>query len=193
MRGTTTGVAVRRRIGDGLPAMFLDDDFVQRLCDGLDEVLAPIPSALDNFSAVLDPSLAAPDFLEWLGGWVGVEIDHTWPIERRRMMVARAADVFSRRGTRSGMEDLIELFTGVRPEIIEGGATSASQTPLGTLPGDAGAPLVVRLAMPQPAPAVLSRLHRLVTANKPAHLSHRVEFVSPPRAARLPPPPGPAA
>jgi len=73
---------------------------VQHLCDGLDEVLAPVPSALDNFAAVLDPSLTAPDFLEWLAAGVGVEIDHTWPIERRREMVARGAEIFSRRGHR---------------------------------------------------------------------------------------------
>ncbi|HEY4331219.1 MAG TPA: phage tail protein, partial [Ilumatobacteraceae bacterium] len=117
MRGSSPGIPVRHRIGDGLPAMYLDEDFVQRFCDGLDEVLAPIPSALDNFSAILDPELTAPDFLEWLADWVGVEIDHTWPIERRRMMVLNAAEIYRRRGTAAGLADLVELFVGVRPTI----------------------------------------------------------------------------
>jgi phage tail-like protein len=170
--------------------MYLDEDFVQRFCDGLDEVLAPIPSALDNFSAILDPELTAPDFLEWLADWVGVEIDHTWPIERRRMMVLNAAEIYRRRGTAAGLADLVELFVGVRPTINEGGGAAASQTPRGQLPGNARAPIVVRLAMPQPSPTVLSRLQRLVNANKPAHLAHRIEFASPSRSrTQLPPPP----
>jgi phage tail-like protein len=167
--------------------MVLDDTFIQRFCDGLDEVLAPVPSALDNFSAFLDPQLTPPDFLEWLAGWVGIEIDHTWPVDRRRKMVANATDMFRRRGTADGLADLVELFVGVRPEIVEGGGVAWSQSPDGQMPGQADAPLVVRLRMAQPAPAVLSRLDKLVTANKPAHLGHRLEFVAAPPKP-LPPP-----
>ncbi len=186
-RGSAPRVAVRHRLGDALPAMFLDDAFIQRFCDGLDEVLTPVPSALDNFSAFLDPQLTPPDFLEWLAGWVGIDIDHTWPIERRRAMVARATELYRRRGTISGLADLVELFIGVRPEIVEGGGVAWSQAPGAALPGAADAPLVVRLRMAQPSPAMQSKLDKLVAANKPAHLAHRVEFVAT-KSKPLPPP-----
>jgi phage tail-like protein len=186
-RGTAPHVAVRHRLGDALPAMFLDDAFIQRFCDGLDEVLTPVPSALDNFSAFLDPQLTPPDFLEWLAGWVGIEIDHTWPIERRRKMVARATELYRRRGTVNGLADLVELFIGVRPEIVEGGGVAWSQTPDGALPGETDAPLVVRLGMEQPSPAMQSKLDTLVAANKPAHVAHRLEFVAA-KPRTLPPP-----
>jgi len=178
----SSGIAVRHRLGDALPSMFLDDAFIQRFCDGLDEVLAPVPSALDNFSAILDPQLTPPDFLEWLAGWVGIEIDHTWPVERRRRMVSGATDMFRRRGTADGLADLVELFVGVRPDIVEGGGSAWSQSPDGPLPGEAGAVVVVRLRMTQPNPAALSRLDKLVAANKPAHIAHRIEFIAPPKS-----------
>ena len=61
-----------------LPAMFHDDDLSQRLCGGLDDVIAPVPATLDSFWAYLDPALAPVDFVEWLAGWVGLELDQTW-------------------------------------------------------------------------------------------------------------------
>ena len=188
-RGAVVDLPVRHPIGQQLPAMFLEDSFIQRFCEGLDEVLAPVPAALDNFWALLDPALAPPDFLEWLGGWVGVEIDQTWPIERRRTLVSRAVQLYRHRGTLQGLADLVELYAGVRPEIIEGGGTGWSQTPGTTMPGSPGVAIVVRLRLAQPSPAFLARLDRLVVANKPAHLGHRVEIVAPARSSPAPPPP----
>ncbi len=176
-RGTTPGAPIRHRLGDALPAMFLDDAFIQRFCDGLDDVLAPVPSTLDSFSAFLDPQLTPADFLEWLAGWVGIEIDRTWPIERRRAMVANAATLYRRRGTVAGLADLVELFLGVRPDIVEGGGVAWSRIPGASIPGTDGGTLVVRLQMAEPNPSTVAKLDRLVGANKPAHLSHRVEFV----------------
>ena len=39
-------LGVRTPIGQSLPAMFHDDAFAQRLCEGLDAVLAPVPSTI---------------------------------------------------------------------------------------------------------------------------------------------------
>ena len=64
-----------------------------------------------------------------------VEIDQTWPIERRRSLVSRAVQLYRRRGTVQGLADLVELYAGVRPEIIEGGGSGWSQTPGTTMPG----------------------------------------------------------
>ena len=175
-RGTTPGLPVRHRLGDALPAMFLEDEFVQRFCDGLDEVLAPVPSALDNFTAILSPELTAPDFLDWLGTWVGVDVDRTVPVERQRQMVAKAAILYRRRGTAGGLADLVELFIGVRPDVIDGGGVGWSLAPGQDLPGRPGAPLVVRLPMRPPNETVISRLDALISANKPGHVPHVVEF-----------------
>lgn len=171
------GLAVRTRIGEMLPAMFHDDDLSQRWCDGLDDVIAPVPATLDNLWAYLDPTLAPPDFVMWLAGWVGLPIDQTWSEQRRRELVARAHRLYDYRGTAGGLTDLIELFSGVRPEIRDGGGVVWSPTPDAAMPGTADAELVVRLEVADPDSVDESRLENMVEMNKPAHVVHRIEIV----------------
>jgi phage tail-like protein len=63
------------------------------MVDGFDTVLAPVHAAIDDLDAYLDPALTPPDFLEWLGGWLGLVVDRRWPIRRRREFVAKAVGV----------------------------------------------------------------------------------------------------
>ncbi len=58
-------------IASYLPAMLQADDFCVRFTEGLDPVLAPVLSTIDNLDAYLDPWLTPPDFLGWLAGWFG--------------------------------------------------------------------------------------------------------------------------
>ena len=194
-RGLVPGLGVRRPIGQTLPALYHEDEFVQRWCEGLDEVIAPAPSTLDNLWAYLDPRLAPEDFVEWLAGWMGVELDQTWPLERRRELVARAAEVYQGRGTARSLVALIELYVGVRPTVVEGGGAAWSITPGSDLPGTPDSEIVVQLEAPAGGVDV-ARLDRLVRANKPAHLAHRIEVqaaVAPKKAkAPVPPPPPPS-
>jgi phage tail-like protein len=197
------GLLVRTRIGEMLPAMFHDDDMAQRLCDGLDEVLAPVPATLDNLWSYLDPALAPLDFVEWLSGWVGLELDQTWDEQRRRELVARAHRLYDFRGTAGGLADLIELYTGVRPEIVDGGGVVWSPTPDAAMPGSGDAELVVRLDVSDVDSLDEARLENMVEMSKPAHVVHRIEIVGDAKpsskkttakktaATKTPPPPPP--
>lgn len=171
------GLLVRTRIGEMLPAMFHDDDMAQRWCDGLDEVLAPVPATLDNLWAYLDPALAPVDFVEWLAGWVGLELDQTWDEQRRRELVARAHRLYDFRGTAGGLADLIELYTGARPDIVDGGGVVWSPTPDAAMPGSSDAELVVRLDVSDSGSVDEARLKNMVEMSKPAHVVHRIEIV----------------
>ena len=77
-------------------------------------MLAPVLSTIDNLDAYLDPWLTPPDFLDWLAGWFGLELDATWPEERRRALVANALELGRWRGTVIGLALLVELYTGER-------------------------------------------------------------------------------
>jgi len=197
-RRDLTGLNVRTRIGETLPAMFHDDDMAQRWCDGLDEVLAPVPATLDNLWAYLDPALAPVDFVEWLAGWVGLDLDQTWDEKRRRELVARAHRLYDFRGTSGGLADLIELYTGTRPEIIDGGGVAWSPTPGAPMPGSDDAVLVVRLDVSDSGGVDETRLENMVEMSKPAHVVHRIEIVGVDQptakktaAKKTPPPPPP--
>jgi phage tail-like protein len=151
------------------------------LTAGLDAVLAPILSSLDNLESYLDPGLAPEDSLDWLAGWVGLVVDETWPLDRRRAFISRAHELYRIRGTSKGLAAHVELFSGGHVEIEEPGATLWSVTTGSAMPGSAGFNLLVRVTVDDPAVVDQPRLNALVAAAKPAHLTHRVEVV--PRSA----------
>ena len=174
-------------LGGSLPALYQEDEFAQSLTSGLDAVLAPIFSSLDNLEAYLDPRLAPEDFLDWLGGWVGLAVDETWPLDRRRAFISRAHELYRMRGTAKGLAAHVELFSGGQVEIEEPGGTSWSVTTGSAAPGSTGFDVVVRVRVEDPATVDQPRLNALVAAAKPAHLTHRVEVV--PRSAPAAPAP----
>ena len=156
-----------------LPAMLQGDEFCVRFTQGLDPILAPILSTIDNVDAYVDPWLTPPDFLDWLGGWFALELDATWPEERRRALVANALELGRWRGTVIGLAMLVELYTGAPAEIDDGGAVVASDDPAEPLPGEQVRVVSVRY---QAGPDVDgARLRRLVRDAVPAHLAIRCE------------------
>ncbi|MGD0862267.1 MAG: phage tail protein [Candidatus Limnocylindrales bacterium] len=177
MRGLVDGLETPHPIGETLPALYRDDDLAQRLVSAMDAALAPIFASLDGFDAYLDPAYAPEDFLEWLSGWVGATLDHTWPLERRRMMVASAVDLFRLRGTASGLASQVAIYTGGQVEIIESGAAGWSSLPNAAIPGDSTPSLVVRVTVRDSKALSAARLDALVAAAKPAHIPHAVEVV----------------
>jgi phage tail-like protein len=179
-RGTPEGLASPLPLAEQLPGQFQDDGFVPRFTDGLDVVLAPIMATLDSIDAYVDPMVAPMDFVAWLAGWVGVELDRSWNERRQRALVARAAELFAWRGTARGLAALVEVYTGVRPEIIDNGGTAWTDQPgaRGEAPGSPQPWLVVRVALPPGAEVDSARLHRLVASAKPAHVPHRIDLVA---------------
>ena len=178
MRGHLDELPTPHPLGSYLPGLYQEDDFAQRFTSALDEVAAPAFLALDNLEAYLDPRLAPEDFLEWLGRWVGVELDETWPAERRRALIAAAVDIHRVRGTAAGIASLVALSTGGEVEIAEPGAAGFSLTPGAAVPAGTSPDLFIRVRVPDPKTVSLARLEALVRAAKPAHLPHRVEVVA---------------
>lgn len=178
MRGLIEGLETPHPIGLELPGLFHDDDFSQRFTSALDEVLAPIFITLDAIEAYVDPWLAPDDFLTWLSEWVGVAIEEDLADERKRTLVARAATLYGWAGTARGIADLIEAYTGVRPEVEDTGGTSWSASPGGDVPGTAGFAVTVRLRVEDPATVDTARVERLLAGFVPATVVTTVEVVA---------------
>jgi phage tail-like protein len=172
-RGVMPELPSTRPLASFLPAMLQADDFCVRFTQGLDPVLAPVLSTIDNLDAYVDPWLTPPDFLDWLAGWFGLELDATWPEERRRALVANALELARWRGTVVGLALLVELYTGVPAEIDDGGAVVASDDPDEPLPGEPSRGVTVRYRPGDDVDA--TRLARLVRDAVPAHLPSRCE------------------
>ncbi len=184
MRGVMDGVRSRHPVGGTLPAMLQDDPFLQRFTGGLDDVLVPFLATLDSLHGYIDPALAPEDFLGWLAGWVGLDLDPRWPVEVRRSLLRNAAQVQDARGTAEGLRAELALLTGCRVEVCEPGGVACSAEPGGALP-DSGTStaVVVRVHdapedLRDPGGEARSRLDRAVRAAVPAHLPVTVEVPS---------------
>ena len=177
-RGDLPGRPTPHPIGQRLPAVYLEDAFAQRFTGGLDDVLSPVFLVLDNLAAYVDPLVAPDDFVEWLAGWVGVELDETWPDRRRRAVVDAAVVAHRRRGTARGLAEHVRLVAGVDVELVESGGAVWSATPGAAPPGVDPPHVTVRIGVPDPAAVDRVRLDRAVREAVPAHVTYAVEVVA---------------
>jgi phage tail-like protein len=178
MRGTVKDLFTAAPLGPMLPSIYQEDDFSMRFVDGFDDVIAPILLTLDCLIDYFDPALTPVDFLDWLAGWVGIEIDEAWATERRRAAVATAVEMYRMRGTVSGLRANLEVLSGGTVEITDSGGVSWSPHPMGDLPGQDSPRLAVRVSIPEEASERITKaIDSIVAAAKPAHVVHRVEVV----------------
>jgi phage tail-like protein len=85
-------------------------------------------SRIDRFHRDLDPGLAPPEFLRWMAGWLGMALDPSLPEEHQRSLVRAAGPMFPLRGTKRGLQGLLEAFTQSNVEITDGGGVFAGGT-----------------------------------------------------------------
>lgn len=186
MRGIVGELTSAAPLALQLPAVLQDDDFAQRFVSAFDVALAPIIATLDDLDAYVDPRLAPEDFVEWLAGWVGLDVGTEfasgWDLPTRREVVAGAVAGFRRDATAGGVRDAVLRVTGGEVHVSESGGAAWSATPGAALPGDSGASLHVRVVAdgePEVGLDMLRRrVERLVGAMKPAHVVATVEVSS---------------
>jgi phage tail-like protein len=157
-----------------LPSVLQEDPVAVLLTEGLDEVLAPVIATLDCVHAYLDPMLAPPDFLEWVAGWVGADLDENWPLARQRDFVRRAVELYRTRGTVAGLRQHVELVTGGSVDVVDTGGVVWSTTPDAAFPDNE--PPSVTVVLDGGGPEGVAAVAALVVAAKPAHVSHSVRL-----------------
>jgi phage tail-like protein len=182
-RGLTLEVASRHALVDTLPAMLQDDEFLRRFTAAIDDVLTPFFATLDCLDSYVDPRLAPIDFLDWLAGWVGIELDPRWSEDVRRRVTCSAAALHEARGTVAGLRDELALLTGAEVDVDEPGAVAWSAVAGGCLPRAGVNRVVVRVRggdpdLVNPAGPARRRLEACVRAAVPAHLPVTVEVLS---------------
>lgn len=182
-RKAIPGLLSPHPLADGMPAMYDADPFTRQLCEGLDEVLAPILATLDSLPAYFDPHTAPADSLGYLAGWLSLALDAHMSQARRRTVVAQGVERTGRRGTLRGLQELIaDVFESVlEPEdidVIDPGGAQWSLQPGSPLPGEPAGDLVVRVRATDPGAVDARRLDALISSAKPAHLGHRVEITA---------------
>jgi phage tail-like protein len=187
----------------GLPALYREPDpgigerdetFVLRFTGALDAVLAPVFSTLDNLPAYFDPRTTPEHFLDWLAGWVALELYEKWSPELRRKLVADAIRLHRDRGTKLGFARVVKIFTDATWVAIQesGGVWGDATTVLDDgrfpeFPAEAasGSWMTVKVAIGEERYArdgevesVTGLVHRVADRVKPAHVVLREVVVS---------------
>ncbi|WP_027892600.1 phage tail protein [Calidithermus chliarophilus] len=146
-----------------LPVIFHDGDFLGRFLQIFEGIWEPLEWRLDHLPMYFDPRTAPASMVNWLGSWLGLELDERWPEERRRRLVAEGMDLLRWRGTRYGLSRWIETCTGISPSIEE-------------LPEQ---PFVFRVRLEVPPGRELDPelLTELIETHKPAHAGYVLELV----------------
>jgi len=179
VRAGIAKLALPRALIETLPGVYQEDKVSRALTSVFDDAYAPILSTIDNFAAYLDPALTPDDFLDWLAGWVGILPDETWPVERRRAIVALAVQLYRRRGTVAGLAMHVRLLGAVDAEVKDSGGAVWSKTPGGKAPGDASYSVTVTIMPPKKGQVDQARIEALVASAKPAHVTHNVTLATP--------------
>ncbi|MCX2732791.1 phage tail protein [Saccharopolyspora sp. NFXS83] len=183
-RQAVPGLPSRYPLGEQLPGLYAGDDLAQRFTAGLDTVLAPILSTLDNLAYYFDPRVAPEDFVAWIAGWVAMELDPGWPPELRRAVVIRAVELHRWRGTARGLVDRLWLCLGVHARVLDGPGAAWSTRPATPLPG---APTTEARVQVWAGRSAVDRdqVVALVNSSCPVHLTCTVEVMpEPPQQER---------
>lgn len=108
---------------DELPRIYRKSDsethFLERylaifqiFCEELDDRLGTIAECFD-------PQCAEYEFLEWIAAWMDISNARLWSEDKLRAFLLRAVTLYRQRGTRESLSEILELYTGEKPFIVE--------------------------------------------------------------------------
>ncbi len=165
-----------------LPALYSENEFMGRFLLIFESILGPVENMIDNMAYYFDPGLCPEELLPWLASWTGLEIDETWPVERRREVVSSAVLLFRWRGTRRGLREFLRLYTGVEPAITEdfGGIGLGGSHELGhtaVLGGGNQHVFTVTFEVDDPESINTGRVRQIIESEKPAHTSYVLNVI----------------
>jgi phage tail-like protein len=106
-----------------LPRIYQEqDELMGRFLMLFESFWAPIEGQIDSLPNYFDPALTPLKLLPWLAAWVDLTLDDHWPEAKRRQLLKAAVSLYRKRGTRRGLIEYLELYTGAQVKISEHGA-----------------------------------------------------------------------
>jgi phage tail-like protein len=147
-----------------LPDIFQGNDFLKRYLHIFEDIWEPLEQRQDHIAMYFDPRTCPALFLPWLASWLDLPLNPHWPEARQRRLLSQAMELYSWRGTSYGLKRMIEVCTGLTPEITE-------------LPSQ---PFVFRIRITLPpgsSGAALDKdlIEELIQMHKPAHAGYILE------------------
>ncbi|MCC7360152.1 MAG: hypothetical protein IT317_11775 [Anaerolineales bacterium] len=172
------------------------DELMGRFLMLFESFWKPIEAQIDQLPYYFDPEFTPGALLPWLATWVDLTLDERWPEEKRRRLLSAAVALYRMRGTRRGLQEYLEIYTGAKVQISEHGANNFTLGPQARLgPGVALGTLnmphtfSVTAFLPAAEAAGMSAAERarldaerrrmlelIIEAEKPAHTSYNLRL-----------------
>ncbi|AGB14789.1 phage tail protein [Halovivax ruber XH-70] len=97
-----------------LPEVYQEDDrsatFLERFLSVFETSFVEIEREIEGFSRYMDPGGVPSESLEWLETWLAADDYRSWPESARRELLARAPELYRKRGTKAGLRAMLELY-----------------------------------------------------------------------------------
>jgi phage tail-like protein len=106
-----------------LPETFRENEasreFLERFLSLFETFMSCSEEQVYDFTQYLDPQAVPGGFIPWLSSWLAIAYDENWPPDKKRLLIQKAPGLYRKRGTRRVLSEIIELFSGRTPIIIE--------------------------------------------------------------------------
>ena len=115
-----------------LPAVYQEDefssDFLEKFLSIFETFMWRNEQKIKNITSYFDADSTPTEFLPWLASWTATVFDESWSENKRRKFLRNAVNLYKKRGTRLGLEELIEIYTGNTPIIVENWQLNGTDT-----------------------------------------------------------------
>jgi len=106
-----------------LPEVYQADpagkDFTERFLGIFQSLWDDLDEEIRGVARCFDPDAVGREYLEWLAGWLDVEDVYLWTEEQLRTLVRRGMELYRIRGTRQYVCEIVKLYTGQEPWVVE--------------------------------------------------------------------------
>lgn len=160
--------------------------FLERYLEIFDTLYSEVNDRIRDIAVYFDPDATPEEFLQWMAEWIAIEDVYMWNEEQLRFLLKNATRLYKIRGTRQYLEEMIGLYTGRKPYIVENHALEKYKQDL--VKGDNleqlyGAGSFVFTVIVNLGRKVSEReyqiLTRLINAAKPAYMGCRLVVLEP--------------
>lgn len=108
---------------DYLPQVYRGADsvnsFLARFLSVFQSLYVDLEDHMDLAPIRFDPAAAPPEFLCWLAQGLAVSDSFLWSGEQLRQLLRRVVRLYRWKGTRAALCEVVELYTGHRPWVVE--------------------------------------------------------------------------
>ena len=106
-----------------LPEIYQADpagcSFTERFLGIFQSLYSDLDEDIRQVARYFDPDVVGGEYLEWLAGWLDVEDGYLWPEEKLRTLVRRGMELYRIRGSRRYVVEMVKLYTGQEPWVVE--------------------------------------------------------------------------